>query len=118
MPNLKPVLDAARAAEQDVSRILNDMETAFAENTDEGKSRALALRPALDEAKKKADEANSLYVSMRDAASVSNNAAALFVAPADPAVEAGAKTVTRSEFNVLTAAERMKFAKSGGKVED
>ena len=44
--NLKPYYDSAIAADAEVQRILNDMDAAFNEGTDEGKTKALELRPA------------------------------------------------------------------------
>ncbi len=123
MQNLKPYLDAARAADDEVKRILNGMDTHFNDGTEDGKKKALELRPALDEAKLKAQEANQLYVSMRDASLVNDNAAALFTPPADPAAqsdrkEEGPRVIKRNEFDALTAAARMTYMKSGGRVED
>jgi len=120
MATLKPVLDAAIAADNDVKRILNEMDIAFNEGTEEGKQKALELRPALDEAKTKAEKANELYVSMRDASLISDNAAALFVPPPDPATQEpkddNPKALSLPEFQALTPAARMKFVKRGGKV--
>jgi len=122
MPNLKPYYDAALAADAEVRRILNEMDAAFNEGTDEGKAKALALRPALDEAKTKAEEANKLYASMRDASLVNDSMAALFTTPPDPAKEeqtdASPKVMKRSDFNELPPKDRLAFAKAGGQIED
>lgn len=122
MSTLKPVLDAAIAADNDVKRILNEMDIAFNEGTEDGKQKALELRPALDEAKTKAEKANQLYVSMRDASLVSDNAAPLFVPPPDPATQepkdASPKALSLPEFKALTPAAQMKFVKRGGKVTE
>lgn len=125
MPNLKPYYDAALAADAEVKRILNEMDAAFNEGTDEGKEKALALRPTLDEAKIKAEEANKLYASMRDASLVNDSMAALFTTPPDPAKDdhdgtsdASPKVIKRADFDALTPAARMTFMKSGGRVED
>jgi hypothetical protein len=122
MPNLKPYYDAALAADAEVKRILNEMDTLFNDGTEDGKTKALELRPALDEAKNKAEQANKLYVSMRDASLENDNAAALFTSPADPAAksdqEQHPKVIKRAEFDALDVAARMAFMKSGGKVEN
>lgn len=122
MPNLKPYYDAALSADTEVKRILNEMDTNFSAGTDEGKKKALELRPALDEAKIKAEEANSLYVSMRDASLVNDNASALFSSPADPAAPQSqgdaAQAMNRAAFNALTPAAQMQYIKAGGKVVD
>ncbi|HAE59754.1 MAG TPA: hypothetical protein DCG54_09700 [Anaerolineae bacterium] len=122
MTNLKSILDAARAADDEVKRILAEMDESFALDTEDGTAHALDLRPSLDEAKKKAGELNQLYASMRDASSVTENAAALFVPPADPAEETsagnGPKTMNRAAFASLDPNAKMQFMQAGGRLED
>jgi hypothetical protein len=121
MPNLKPYFDAALVADAEVKRIMNEMDTLFNDGTEDGKKKALELRPALDEAKAKAKEANDLYASMRDASAESDNASSLFTAPADPAIQTDAsasKTKTLADFNAMSPRDRLAFAKAGGKVTD
>jgi len=122
MPNLKPYYDAALGADTEVKRIMNEMDTLFNDGTEDGKTKALELRPALDGAKIKAEQANTLYVSMRDASLVNDNMAALFTSPADPAVpdpkEENSKVMKRSEFQALIPKDRIAFIKGGGVVED
>jgi hypothetical protein len=65
MQNLKPYYDAALSADAEVKRILAEMDAAFNSATEEGKQKALEMRPALDAAKAKAEESNKLYISMR-----------------------------------------------------
>lgn len=120
MLDLKPQYDAARAASEKVQAILNDMKAALDAGTEEGKQKALELRPALDQAKIEADNANQLYLSMRDAAGTTDNAARLFV-PAGSAVSpdaatANAKEMTRAAFMGLDPEAQMKFMKAGGKL--
>ena len=119
MTNLKAVLDAARAADDELKRILAEMDAAFSLDTEDGRARALELRPTLDEAKRKANELNQLHASMRDAFS-EENAASLLVPPADPGATnpAQANTMSRDQFSALSAAARMDFIKSGGKITD
>lgn len=62
--DLKPYFDAANKADEEVKRIAGEIDSAF--NSGD-KKKAMELRPALDEAKNKAKEANELYISMRDA---------------------------------------------------
>lgn len=117
--DLKPFYDAANAASEEMQTILNQMETAFNEGTEEGKQKALDLRPDLDLAKEKADKANHLYVSVRDAASTGDRAAKLFVPAGDKKPDAeAAKTMSRAAFTDLDAAAQMKFMKDGGKIVD
>jgi len=111
-----------------VKRILNEMDVAFNDGTPEGKETALSLRPALDEAQKKAKDANELYASMRDASLVNDSMARLFTTPPDPGQkehdgarapsDAEPKVIQRADFDALNPAARMTFMKSGGRVED
>jgi hypothetical protein len=125
MPNLKPYYDAALAADAEVKRILNEMDAAFNEGTEEGQTKALELRPTLDGAKVKAEQANQLYASMRDASLVNDSMAALFTTPPDPAKDehdgtsdASPKVMKLSEFRALPPKDRLAFSKAGGKIED
>jgi hypothetical protein len=121
MPNLKPYYDAAFKADEEVKRILAEMDTLFNDGTEEGKQKALQLRPALDEAQAEAKEANQLYTSMRDASLVNDSMASLFTTPADPASQArdeSPKIMKLSEFHALSPRERLAFAKSGGALEE
>ncbi|MCI0549894.1 MAG: hypothetical protein L0287_02965 [Anaerolineae bacterium] len=122
MTNLKTYYDAALAADAEVKRIMNEMDALFNDGTEDGKKKALELRPALDEAKLKAEQANQLYVSMRDASLVNDNAAALFTSPVDPAAqsdqEENSKVINRAGFKALTPAARLSFIKAGGTVVD
>jgi hypothetical protein len=123
MPNLKPYYDAALAADAEVKRVLNEMDTAFNDGTDEGKQKALDLRPALEEAKTKAEGANKLYASIRDASLVNDNMAALFTTPPDPAKDdqqddKSPKVMKLPDFQALTPKARLAFSKAGGRVED
>ena len=122
MPNLKPYYDAALAADADVKRILNEMDAAFNEGTEEGQKKALELRPTLDGAKVKAEQANQLYASMRDASLVNDSMAALFTTPPDPAkdeqTDASPKVMKLPEFRALSPKDRLAFSKAGGKIED
>jgi len=117
MIDLKPYFDSARVADEEVQRIMNAMNTAYQLGTDEGKQEALDLRPALDAAKIKADEANILYISMRDAAATSNSAAREFV-PVTDNLPTGdpAKEMTRQDFDALDAVDRVKYMRAGGSV--
>jgi hypothetical protein len=122
MPNLKPYYDAALSADTEVRRVLNEMDTYFTDGTEDGRKKALDLRAALDDAKIKAEQANTLYVSMRDASLINDNMAALFSSPSDPAAPdpegADTKVMNMSEFHNLTPRERLAFAKAGGQLTD
>lgn len=120
MIDLKPYLDAARAADEDVQKILKEMDTSFNSGSDEGKLKALEMRPKLDEAKKKAKEANDLYISMRDSSLAPSDLGKEFVPVTSnviPEASAG-KVMDRDAFLNLDAKSQMAFIQDGGKVVD
>ena len=112
---LKELYDAAKAADEKVQEVMQDMITAFEDGTEEGKLKALDLRPALDEAKAKAEEANRLYISARDADIEDPDSAARKFVPAG-GENSVRKQMTRAEFEALSAAERMTFMLADGKL--
>lgn len=115
MQNLKPLYDAVIAAEAKVASIQKEMLESFESGTQEGKEKAMELRPALDEAKAGAVEANQLYLSMRDSDAQENGHARMFVPVPDSEKNAGqGKQLPRAEFEALDAAEKMAFALKGG----
>lgn len=116
--NLKPIYDAAQAADAELNRVMDAMITAFGEGTEEGTQEALALRPTLDEAKAKAEQANTLYVEMRDAAATSDGAARNFVPVASVIPDKDVKKMSREVFFAMDASDQMKFIKGGGKIVD
>lgn len=113
---MKELYDAAKAADEKVQEVMQDMITAFEDGTEEGKLKALDLRPALDEAKSQAEEANRLYISARDADFEDPDAAARKFVPVSEGGNSQKKTMTREEFNQLTAADRMSFMLADGKL--
>lgn len=119
MPNLKPYFDAAVSADADVQRVMAEIDIAFNLGTPEGQTQALEMRPLLDAAKAKAVSANQMYISMRDASLVTDNAASNFTAPPDLAVKPEQKQqMTRSAFDALDFTARMAFVKAGGTITD
>lgn len=120
--DLKQFFDAARASSDEVERIMAEMNAAFSEGTEEGREKALALRPGLEAAQKKAEEDNALYLSLRNGAGAVDSAARQFVpVEAVPMGDGGAEkknTITRAEFAEMSAADRMEFVKGGGKLTD
>jgi hypothetical protein len=118
MQKLKDLYDAAKAADEKVKQVQLEMLTVLDDGTEEGKAAALALRPALDAAKQAADEANLLYISVRDAGAGEdpNAAARKFVPVAGAADASQGKSKTRAEFDALSAAERMSFMLGDGKI--
>jgi hypothetical protein len=116
MQNLRPVYEAAKAADEKVRTIMADMVAAFSEGTEEGKQKALDLRATLDAAKGEADAANELYVSMRDAQGDPDAAARKFVPAGEKAEKAATSTITRAEFEAMTYEARYAFFKDGGTI--
>jgi len=115
---LKELYEAAKAAEEKVQEVMQDMITAFADGTEEGKAKALELRPALDEAKLQAEEANLLYISAREAEVNHQYANAGKFVPVPGNEESSRKQMTRAEFEALSAADRMSFMLGDGKISD
>lgn len=114
---LKELYDAAKAADEKVQEVMQEMITAFEDGTEEGKLKALDLRPALDEAKAKAEEANRLYISARDADFTDpDNAARMFVPLSDDGQPK--KQMSRTDYDRLSLIEQAQFIRSGGSVED
>ncbi len=116
MGKLKELYEAAKAADEKVRVIMQDMVTAFDDGTEEGKLKALEMRPALDEAKIEAENANLMYISARDADFEDPDAAARKFVPVSEGGNSQKKTMTREEFNQLTAADRMSFMLADGKL--
>jgi len=117
MPKLKPLYDAAREADTEVERILSEMTVSFDSGTEEGKQKALELRPALDEAKKAAEDANRLYISARDAEGDDPDTnARKFVPVQDSTSVNGRKEITRAEYERMDYGERHAYLKSGGAI--
>ena len=117
MAKLKEMYEAAKAADAKVQVIMRDMVTAFEDGTEEGKLKALEMRPALDEAKTLAEEANRLYISARDADFTDpDNAARKFVPLSDDGKPK--KQMSRTDYDRLSLIEQAQFIRSGGSVED
>ncbi len=120
MLDLKPYYDALNEADAEVQRIANEVDRLFREGTDEGKSEALALRPALDEAQGKLAEATALYETMQRA-NRPNDAAKNFVPVSNTAAEAAGSqpsVIKRADYDRLSLQERGSFIRSGGSIED
>lgn len=119
--DLKKYFDRAKADSDEVTRLQNELDTEFNSGTDEGIQKAIDLQPTLEAAVKSAAESNKLYLSMRDAANLTGNAASLFVSN-DPESEdeeaEGEKVLTLAAFNALTPKERLAFSKAGGRIQD
>lgn len=121
MQDLKAYYDAVVEAEAEVQRLAAEIDTHFREETDDGKAKALELRPALDEAQNKLNEANSFYEAMKNA-NRPNDVIKNFIPVSDTEVEpeegSQPSVIKRQVYDELTLVDRSKFIRSGGKVED
>lgn len=120
MLDLKPYFDAVNAAEADVQRVASELDALFREGTEESKVKALALRPALDEAQAKHAEAVELYEAMQKA-NRPNDIARNFVPVSNtqPEAENNQPTVIkRQEYERMNLLERARYIRSGGTLED
>jgi hypothetical protein len=122
MLDLKPYLDAVNAAKDDVQRIANEIDALFTEGTDESESKALALRPALDEAQSKESEAIALYESMQRANrpnDIAKNFIPVSTTEPDPDDEGSQPTIIkRQDYDRMSLVDRAEFIRSGGKLMD
>lgn len=120
MADLKPYYDAVIEAEAGVQRVANELDEAFREGTEESKKKALELRPALDEAQKKHDEAVSLYEAMQKT-NRPNDVAKNFVPITNqiPITDGLQPTIIkRQDYDKMSVLDQAKYIRSGGKVED
>jgi hypothetical protein len=120
MLDLKPYFDAVNTANEEVQRVAAQIDAAFQPGTDEGKAQALALRPALDEAQSKADEAVKLYESLKKANQPSDMKAFVPVSPTPttPDPEQPKGVMKRADFKALSSADREAHIRGGGTVVD
>jgi len=121
MLDLKPYYDAVVDAEADVQRIAAEIDVHFQAETDEGKAKALKLRPALEEAQTKLDEVTTFYASMQNATrpnDVIKNFIPVSETEADPEEGSQPTVIKRGEYEQLSPTDRYKFIRSGGTIED
>jgi uncharacterized protein (UPF0335 family) len=121
MIDLKPYFDAVNAAEAEVQRIANEIDTLFREETgDGGAIKVLELKPVLDEAQKKHEEAVAMYEAMQRV-NRPNDVARNFVPVSSTQVaEVGDQptVIKRQAYDAMSLVERAKFIRSGGTLED
>lgn len=119
MVDLKRYYDRCVAAEAEVQRIAAEMESLLEAGGDENESQALGMQGELNAAIGKLDEAGALYESMQRA-NRPNDAARNFVpvSSSDPAGGEQPSTIKRSEYEALEPANRARFIRTGGRVED
>jgi hypothetical protein len=121
MLDLKPYFDAVNAANDDVQRIAHEIDALFTEGTDESKLKALALRPALDEAQTKHANAVSLYEAMQKA-NRPNDVARNFVPVSNTQLDQAEgnqpAVIKRQEYDGMSLVDRARFIRSGGTLQD
>ncbi len=119
--DLKKYFDRAKADSDEVTRLQNELDTEFNSGTDEGIQKAIDMQPTLETAVKAAEASNKVYISMRDAANLTGNAASLFVSgdPEEDEEDAeGEKVLSLAEYNALHPRERLAFAQAGGRIQN
>jgi len=121
MLDLKPYFDAVNTAEAKVQEIASEIDVLFNEGTDESKEKALALRPALDEAQSKHAAAIALYETMQKA-NRPNDVAKNFVPVSSTSTELSEgnqpTVIKRQEYDRMSLMDRARFIHSGGILED
>lgn len=116
----KNAYDRAQAAVEKVRAIAQQIDDLLGTGTEEDVTQALALEPALDEARAAAESATALYDRLTDSGKFAESKATLF-APASPeaAKQNGeGKQVTRAEFTRMSPADQSAYVRSGGVVTD
>jgi hypothetical protein len=118
--DLKPYFDAARAANDEVMKIVSEIDALFTSGTNEGIQQAMTRRGELEDAQAKATEAERLYEAMKAAWAQGDNAAAKFVPVDETAAKeaSGARAITRAEYEAMSFENRHAFFKSGGTIVD
>lgn len=120
MLNLKGPYDVLIAAETAWKQKAAEIAALLEQGTDEATQQALALQEPLDSLQADYVAKKNLYDKLV-AANVPDSVNQLFV-PASPTTPEGAEApkdvMKLSEFQAMTPADRMKFVKGGGKVED
>lgn len=121
MLDLKPYFDAVQAANAEVQRVANELDTLFREGSEESTAKALEMRAELDDAQRKQDEAVKLYESMQ-LANRPNDVAKNFVPVSDTETEAPEggqpSVIKRADYDRMDLVARAQFIRLGGKLED
>lgn len=121
MLDLKPYYDAVVDAEAEVQRIAAEIDTQFRVETEEGQAKALELRPALEDAQSKLEDATKFYESMQNSTrpnDVIKNFIPVSNTQADPDEGSQPTLIKRQDYDALSLVDRANFIRSGGKIED
>lgn len=119
MTTFKSAYDLVQKRIQIVNDKVQEIETLLG-GTDEDVETALALEPALDEARAEAEKALALYQKLTAAGDLAESTASLFVPVSEAAAQAGSSknTMTREEFDGMSISARAQYMADGGKVTD
>ena len=119
MTQFKNAYDLVNARSQKVNELALEIDAKLGQGSDEVVQEALDLRPALEEAEQKLNEAQELYQQLQDSAKKADDVAALFVPVSEEAAKVDSRkdTLTRQEYQALSAAEQIAFVNKGGKIE-
>lgn len=128
MIDLKPYFDAVNAAAAEVQRIATDLDALFREETEEAgakdmaMAKALAMKPELEEAQRKHEEAIALYEAMQKS-NRPNDVARNFIPVSNTQPDQDGKgsqpsLIKRQDYNRMSLVDRARFVRSGGTVED
>ncbi|MDR3577233.1 MAG: hypothetical protein P4L50_25510 [Anaerolineaceae bacterium] len=108
MIHLKYYFDLAKTADDENRKLMRSAKSLLDSNTPSSRAKALAMKPALEEARKKAEIANETYITLRDDT--------YHIEDLSGVLEN--KILDRATFESLDPNKRMEFIKQGGKVKD
>jgi hypothetical protein len=121
MIDLKGPYDVVNAAEAAWKQQAADISALLEQGTDEATQQALKLQEPLDTLQADYEAKLALYQSLVKAnapSDVAKNFVPVSATPATPDASAPVNVMKLQEFQDMTPADRMKFVKGGGKVED
>lgn len=118
MTQFKNSYDLVNARSQKVKELALEIDAKLGQGSDEAIQEALDLRPALEEAEQKLNEAQELYQQLQNSAKKADDVAALFVpVSAEAARVAGeSNVISRDAWEEMTPKEQTAFVEKGGKV--
>lgn len=116
MTQFKNSYDLVNARGQKVKELALEIDAKLGQGSDEAIQEALDLRPALEEAEQKLNEAQELYQQLQNSAKKADDVAALFVpVSAEAARVAGeSNVISRDAWEEMTPKEQTAFVEKGG----
>ncbi|MGI6260020.1 MAG: hypothetical protein ACOYKC_09210 [Anaerolineaceae bacterium] len=118
MTQFKNSYDLVNARSQKVKELALEIDAKLGQGSDEAIQEALDLRPALEEAEQKLNEAQELYQQLQNSAKKADDVAALFVPVSDEAARVAGESnvVSRDAWEKMSPKEQTAFVEKGGKV--